>query len=126
MCNSVEKHSDSHFEEIPANGKGWKIFYKKDKIAFSGSGVEYRHKDNEGYFTFYSNYVPIYDDGFCFFKRKDIAQKALKFCRRWSKIAKLSIVKITYKDGVGSFITSDPSWPKGTRFAIAKKFKIIK
>ena len=121
MCNRLHKKSKNKFRRIKDEGVGWKLFnkrYRDDYCPVCRYGYELKIGET-------ITWDIVKDgDGFCFFLKKADAVKAVKT----SWLSPLVVVcKISYSGGLGTFEeTGDLSWPPGIRFAIAKKFTILK
>ncbi len=126
MCNKIHKEPENKFKKIPKAGDGWKIFCLESYGLRAFCHADTFEADEDEWVNWKDS--PINADGFCFFLGEP-DMKALSFFNPYlfrSGVNLIILKKIKYRKGIGSFIeTEDPSWPKGTRFAICKSFKVI-
>lgn len=129
MCNSLHKDSES----IQTEGKGWKIFFDKNKpmINIIHKPSDYLgdtkkcvkwHLDNKT--------MSGLERGFCFFLTKKEARRALKLWKQPKPFSKyhrrLSVRKIEYKEGLGSHHEAGMLGPNYLVYiALCKEFKIL-
>lgn len=119
MCNKI--HRDQTFQEIPEEGKGWKLFQIGSRYTIRplcDGGKKYC-KDDLGWV----NWKDIYDIdtyGFCFFTDLEEAKRcAMSFG------GPLILVPINYEKGLGSHIERE-SMCGAFKISIAKRFSLDK
>jgi len=121
------------FKSIPTAGYGWKIFSDGEKRRRrSMIGRDYVFADTSPWITWnqdrYSHHGndPEEDCGFCFFRTK---KEALRVLTRWNNGGIPSknsyLLRIQYREGLGSFLTEEIFSTTAYRIAIAKSWRFI-
>ena len=125
MCNVF--HKDGNPKPIPSYGKGYKLFSNEEGCQLCSCEAIYQKQSEDGWIewipSFYSNY-----EGFCFFRRKRDAIRALKMWKRGTKFPNTEAVvkEIEYEMGIGEcdeyLFVGGIIW----RIALTKKFRMGK
>lgn len=133
MCNRWHQKNIYKPQSIKESGEGWKIIYNRDgeyTPMCSSGNFSYRRSDR-GYIKWQNCYPSEEEEGFCFFLTEeeaiDILINTIMRWEGWKSKDKVNfrIVKIEYKEGIGSCLTDDNSYPSDTRFAFCKQFKFV-
>jgi len=130
MCNRVHEEGK---EPIPESGIGWKIFRKHNSVCKGMYGAYYFNKNTDGFFRWKSDsyFNQKYEQyrvefGFCFFKTREEARKALHLLKNTyvKQYDDCVVRKIKYKKGLASFNSTELDGIR-RRFCLAKQFKIV-